>query len=118
MYPLYSSYVVLSELSLPIAKILPAHGQNGRLATCLGTEGPQSDVLQRFGSHVINFVCHLRYRNLAIMDQELCKAPSAPLWLYNTHAHLTTEVLNLDRAAFESHREAALELVLCSVEFL
>jgi hypothetical protein len=34
------------------------------------------------------------------------------------YAHLATEVLNLDRAAFESHREAALELVLCSVEFL
>lgn len=84
MYPSYSSYVVLSELSLPIAKILPAHGQNGRLTTCLGTEGPQSDALQRFGSHGINFVCHLRDRNLAIMDQQLCKAPSAPLWLNNT----------------------------------
>jgi hypothetical protein len=36
--------------------------------------------------------------------------------LNNTHAHLTTEVLDLNRAAFESHREAALELVLCSTE--
>jgi hypothetical protein len=52
------------------------------------------------------------------MDQQLCKALSAPLWLNNTYAHLTTEVLNLDRTAFESHHEAALELVLCSVEFL
>jgi hypothetical protein len=32
------------------------------------------------------------------------------------HAHLTSEVLNLDGAAFESHCEAALELVLCSAE--
>ena len=78
----------------------------------------QINVLQRFGSHGIIFVCHLRHGNLAIMDQQLCKAPSAPLWLNNTHVHLMTEVLNLDRAAFESHREAALERVLCSVEFL
>ena len=71
MYPSYSSYVVLSELRLPIAKTVPAHGQNSRLGTCLGSKNPQSDALQRFGSHGINFVCHLRYRNLAIMDQQL-----------------------------------------------
>src|SRR6267154_982962 len=34
----------------------------------------------------------------------------------STRAHLTTKVLNLDRAAFESHREAALELIFGSAE--
>ena len=38
------------------------------------------------------------------------------LSLNKTHAHLATEVLNLDRAAFESHREAALELIFGSAE--
>jgi hypothetical protein len=36
--------------------------------------------------------------------------------LNKARAHLTTEVLNLDRAALESHREAALELVFGSAE--
>jgi hypothetical protein len=36
--------------------------------------------------------------------------------LNNTHAHLTTEVFDLDRAAFESHCEAALELIFGSAE--
>ena len=34
------------------------------------------------------------------------------------HAHLATEVLNLDGAALKSHCEAALELILSSVEFI
>lgn len=72
--PSSSSYVVLPELRLPIAKIVPAHGQNGRLATCLGSKDPQGDALQRFGSHGIDFVRHLRYRDLAVMDQQLCEA--------------------------------------------
>ena len=34
------------------------------------------------------------------------------------HAHLATEVLNLDSAALKRHCEAALELILSSVEFI
>jgi hypothetical protein len=34
----------------------------------------------------------------------------------SARAHLMTKVLNLDRAAFESHREAALELIFGSAE--
>lgn len=33
-------------------------------------------------------------------------------------AHLATEVLNLDRAALEGHREAALQLIFCSAELI
>jgi hypothetical protein len=117
----YGSNFVLSELRLPITEIEPAHGQNGRLATRLGSKDPQSDALQRFGSHGINFVCHLRYRDLATMDQQLCKSTVSQrtalhVSLNKARAHLTTEVLNLDRAALESHREAALELVFGSAE--
>jgi hypothetical protein len=56
------------------------------------------------------------------MDQQLCKKnhrqrTALHLSLNKARAaHLTTEVLNLDRAAFESHREAALELVFGSAE--
>ena len=38
------------------------------------------------------------------------------LSLDKARAHLTTKVLNLDRAAFESHGEAALELIFGSAE--
>lgn len=51
------------------------------------------------------------------MDQQLCKSTaSAPphMSLNEERAHLTTKVLNLDRAALESHREAALELIFGS----
>ena len=34
------------------------------------------------------------------------------------HAHLATEVLNLDGTALKRHCEAALELILSSVEFI
>jgi hypothetical protein len=34
------------------------------------------------------------------------------------HAHLSTEVLNFDGAALKRHCKAALELILCSVEFI
>jgi hypothetical protein len=40
----------------------------------LGSKDPQGDALQRFGSHGIDFVRHLRYRDLAVMDQQLCEA--------------------------------------------
>jgi hypothetical protein len=50
------------------------------------------------------------------MDQQLCKttvsARALHLSLIKVRAHLTAKVLNLDRAAFESHRETALELIL------
>jgi hypothetical protein len=42
----YGPYVVLSELRLPITKIMPAHSQKGRLATCLRPKDPQGDALQ------------------------------------------------------------------------
>lgn len=38
--------------------------------------------------------------------------------LNNTHAHLATKVLNLDRAALKGHCEAALKLVFCSAELI
>jgi hypothetical protein len=54
------------------------------------------------------------------MDQQLCKTTVSARALHpslnKSRAHLTTKVLNLDRAAFESHRETALELIFGSAE--
>ena len=53
------------------------------------------------------------------MDQQLCKRTvnaALHLSLNQARAHLTTKVLDLYRAAFESHRETALELIFGSAE--